>query len=54
MGMDLDKSTIEQLLQERDRARYLAATLEQELATAMEVIGKLTSEIIVLKGSETQ
>lgn len=54
MGMDIDKATVEQLLKERDRARYLATALEQELATAMEVISKLTSEMLVLKGNETE
>lgn len=36
---------IEQLINERDRARSLAVALEAELATAMELISRLEAKL---------
>lgn len=45
---------IERITQERDRARNLAALLEEELSQAHELIEKLNRQLAVAEGKELE
>lgn len=47
-------SQVAKLTEQRDRARSLAAILENELTTAEEMVAKLTRKLAVAEGKELE
>lgn len=51
---DAIKSAVEHLQEQRDKARDLAVTLENELDAALELVNRLTARIAVLEGRDVE